>query len=201
MVNPFFGSHLWTLRRVGIWHTVRCHYIWSIFSKIFTKDTPYLAGWETIKFFGTCPNWVVSYIAYTKFHSPKPVFHSPSQIFTCIGEWASASFPAWAHLLGRGIGCLLWIQHLIDILPKFLQSFMQCLPTLDHVITALDGTFWNLWTVITITSSHLGLQSQLWSMKNSCIFQVINICIANLFVSLIIQRRYKWNEMKWNAGF
>ena len=49
-------------------------------------------GWEI---FGTCPNWVVSYIAYTKFHSPRPVFHSPSQIFTHIGERASASFPAW----------------------------------------------------------------------------------------------------------
>ena len=44
--------------------------------------------------FGTCPNWVVSYIAYTKFHSPRPVFHSPRQIFTRIGERASASFPA-----------------------------------------------------------------------------------------------------------
>ena len=43
-----------------------------------------------LKFFGTRPNWVVSYIAYiyidTKFHSPRPVFHSPGQIFTCIGE-------------------------------------------------------------------------------------------------------------------
>ena len=27
-----------------------------------------------------------------------------------------------AHPLGRGMGCLLWIQHLIDILPQFLQS-------------------------------------------------------------------------------
>ena len=32
---------------------------------------------------------------YTKFHSPRPVFHSPGQIFTRIGERASASFPAW----------------------------------------------------------------------------------------------------------
>ena len=48
-----------------------------------------------LKFFGTRPNWVVSYIAYTKFHSPRPVFHSPGQIFTRIGERASASFPAW----------------------------------------------------------------------------------------------------------
>ena len=53
-----------------------------------------ITGWET-KFFGTRPNCVVSYIAYTKFHSPRPVFHSPGQIFTRIGEWASASFPAW----------------------------------------------------------------------------------------------------------
>ena len=47
-----------------------------------------------LKFFGTWPNWVVSYIAYTKFHLPRPVFHSPGQIFTRIGERASASFPA-----------------------------------------------------------------------------------------------------------
>ena len=39
-----------------------------------------------LKIFGTRPNWVVSYIAYTKFHSPSPVFHSPDQIFTRIGE-------------------------------------------------------------------------------------------------------------------
>ena len=45
-------------------------------------------------YFGTCPNWVVSYIAYTKFHSPRPVFHSPGQIFTRNGGWASASFLA-----------------------------------------------------------------------------------------------------------
>ena len=39
-----------------------------------------------LKIFGTRPNWVVSYIAYTKFHSPKPVFHSSGQIFTRIGQ-------------------------------------------------------------------------------------------------------------------
>ena len=27
-----------------------------------------------------------------------------------------------ARPLGRGMGCFLWIQHLIDILPQFLQS-------------------------------------------------------------------------------
>ena len=30
-----------------------------------------------------------------------------------------------ARPLGRGMGCLLWIQHMIDILPEFLQSVMQ----------------------------------------------------------------------------
>ena len=29
-------------------------------------------------------------LAYTKFHLPRPVFHSPSQIFTCIGARPSA---------------------------------------------------------------------------------------------------------------
>ena len=33
-----------------------------------------------LHFFGTRPNWVVSYIAYTKYHLPRPVFHSPGQI-------------------------------------------------------------------------------------------------------------------------
>ena len=45
--------------------------------------------------FGIHPNWVVSYIAYTKFHSPRPVFHLPGQIFTHIGERVSTSFPDW----------------------------------------------------------------------------------------------------------
>ena len=52
-----------------------------------------------LHFFGTRLNWVVSYIAYTKFHSPRPVFHSPGQIFTRIGERASASFPACVRFL------------------------------------------------------------------------------------------------------
>ena len=39
-----------------------------------------------LKFFGTRPNWTVSYITYKKFHLPRPVFHLPDQIFTHIGE-------------------------------------------------------------------------------------------------------------------
>ena len=51
-------------------------------------------AWK-LKKFAPRPNWVVSYTAYTKFHLPSPVFHSPDQIFSRIGERASASFPAW----------------------------------------------------------------------------------------------------------
>ena len=40
--------------------------------------------------------------------------------------------------LGRGMGCLLWIQPLLDILLLLLQWRMQYLVTLDHAITALD---------------------------------------------------------------
>ena len=43
-----------------------------------------------------------------------------------------------ARPLGRGMGCILWIQHLFDILPQFLQLFMQYLTILDRVIVALD---------------------------------------------------------------
>ena len=35
-------------------------------------------------------------------------------------------------------GCLLWIQHLFDIQPQVLLSFMQYITKLDRVITAFD---------------------------------------------------------------
>ena len=34
--------------------------------------------------------------------------------------------------------CLLWIQHLIDVPPQFLLSFVQYLTIVYRVITALD---------------------------------------------------------------
>ena len=43
-----------------------------------------------------------------------------------------------ARPLGRGMGCLLWIQHLIDIMSQLLQLLMQNLTIFDRVITALD---------------------------------------------------------------
>ena len=63
---------------------------------LFELKLPQQAG--KLTFFGTRPNWVVSCIAYTNFHSPRPVFHSPGQIFTRIGERASGSFPACPDL-------------------------------------------------------------------------------------------------------
>ena len=42
--------------------------------------------------------------------------------------------------LGRGMGCLLWIQHVIDILRHFLQLLMQYLTILDRVITVFYCT-------------------------------------------------------------
>ena len=38
----------------------------------------------------------------------------------------------------RGMGCLLWVQLLIDILPEFLKQFIQYLIILDRVITILE---------------------------------------------------------------
>ena len=64
-----------------------------------------------LKFFGTRPSCLISYLAYTKFHLPRPVFHLPGKIFTRIGERASASFPAWypALVLTKNIcNIMLW---------------------------------------------------------------------------------------------
>ena len=67
-----------------------------IFASISKNICIYLANGQAgkLNFFGTHPNWAFSYIAYTKFPLPRPVFHLPSQIFTRIGGRASTSFPA-----------------------------------------------------------------------------------------------------------
>ena len=52
---------------------------------------------------------------------------------------------------GQGKGCLLWVHHLIDILPQFLQLFMQYLTILDQVITALE-CMWNPHEISTLNS-------------------------------------------------
>ena len=55
-----------------------------------------------------------------------------------------------ARPLGRGMGCPLWIQHLIDIMSQFLQLLMLNLAILDRVITALDCIRSNSWQCMII---------------------------------------------------
>ena len=43
---------------------------------------------------------------------------------------------------GRGMGCLLWAQPPIDILPHFLQWCVQCHVIFERVITTLDCILW-----------------------------------------------------------
>ena len=50
-------------------------------------------GWET-KIVWHLPKLGSLFYSPYKIPLAQPVFHSPSQIFTCIGERASASFPA-----------------------------------------------------------------------------------------------------------
>ena len=74
------------------------------------------------------------------------------------------------HPLGRGLGCILWIQHLIDILPQFLPLFMQYLTILDHVITTLDYQQWM--TVATESNSSWHGDAIWWHRSGSTLAQV-----------------------------
>ena len=111
---------------------------------------------EKLKFFGTHPNRVVSYISYTKFHSPKPVFHSPGQIFTHIGERASASFPACS---GISLVNLRWF----NVKSARVSYFnWQCLPTFCLKIVA--------WHSLSITTFWIGFLNTLGARQNGCNF-------------------------------
>ena len=72
-----------------------------------------------LKFFGTRPNWAVSYIAYTKFHLPRPVYTRPAifSLALAIGR-ALVSQPAlqWRHNENNGISN----QHRLNCLFKCL---------------------------------------------------------------------------------
>ena len=54
-----------------------------------------------------------------------------------------------ARPLGRGMGCLLWTQHLMDIRPQSLQLYRQYLAILDRVITALDCIKYYIYLLLT----------------------------------------------------
>ena len=86
-----------------------------------------------LKFFGTRPNWAVSYIAYTKFHFPRPVLHSPGHIFTRIGKRASASFPAWYYAVCiQNNHCRIMLQGLCDGKSTLAQVMAWCRQATSH---------------------------------------------------------------------
>ena len=80
-----------------------------------------------------CALLVVSVIIQCSAVITRSIF---SQIFTKDG---------WA------IACILWIQHLIDILPQLLQSFMQYLTIPHRFITVIDciKVCWDAWFTLT----------------------------------------------------
>ena len=86
------------------------------------------------KIFGTRPNCVVSNIAYTKFHSPRLVFHSPGQIFTRIGERASASFPA----------CILCL----------IMQWLIVEQSSNNNVDFISQVLWALWDVLVYHTAH-----------------------------------------------
>ena len=77
-----------------------------------------------------------------------------------------------ARPFGRGIRCILWIQHLIDILPQFLQLFMQYLTILDRVITALDCIYIYIYIYIHV------------------IYTLLDISIYNVTFDAPVRREY-----------
>ena len=64
------------------------------------------------------------------------------QFDACASRWcptdANPSVPMVRAISTFSFVFSLWIQHLIDILPEFLQTFMQHLTKLDCIIMALD---------------------------------------------------------------
>ena len=67
-----------------------------------------------------------------------------------------------AHPLGQGMGCLLLIQHLIDILPQFLQSLMQYHTILDHITMAPDCMLRHVKVFTNVPSPHLNCRQKFY---------------------------------------
>ena len=102
------------------------------------------------------PNWFlnVPFVSLTSNPSVHPIKERKQGWLHAMDEWIyiqCGAVRAWsifftninkrrpiARPLGRGMGCHLCIQHLIDILPQFLQLFVQYLTILDCVIAVLD---------------------------------------------------------------
>ena len=72
-----------------------------------------------------CITWSVSWARY-------------SVVLLWHGQFSHKYAQKTDRPLGRGMGCLLWVWNLTDILPQFPQLFMQYFTILDHVIMAID---------------------------------------------------------------
>ena len=73
-----------------------------------------------------------------------------------------------ARPLGWGVGCLLWIQHLIDILPVIIYLVFTIL---DRVLAALDCTLWR--------EQQMHNQTACKFNEIYCAFVVFNWCSAH----------------------
>ena len=92
-----------------------------------------------------------------------------------------------AHQLWRGMGCLLWVHHLIDMLPQFLQLFMQYLTILDRVITALDGNISvSSYFFIFICWLHIFIYCRFQSHYSHFSILFTNLQCTNIILSKII---------------
>ena len=84
--------------------------------------------------------WSIAFSSLSKLHSI--TFQSmPENILRCC--YNAVNFHTNIHKrhpiagpAGPGMGCLWWIEHLMNILPQFLQLFMQYPTIVERVITA-----------------------------------------------------------------
>ena len=69
-------------------------------------------------FWSSHPKTSVPYMFFTKFHSPRPIFHSPSSKCTHIGERVSVSFPHCSNnvpwLITQPCLCCFCMSHIIQ---------------------------------------------------------------------------------------
>ena len=84
--------------------------------------------------------------AFTGWSSSGCIYASPSlKSNTLRCRYNAVNFRQNIHPIagpsGRGVGCLLWVQPLIDILPQFLPWCAQYHVILDRVIAALNCMF------------------------------------------------------------
>ena len=78
------------------------------------------------KFFGTRPNWAVSYIAYTKFYWPRPVFHLLGQI--------SLALAGGRELVSQPVYKSVSQDSLLTIVMEFWRKYMYCKRGLKYFI-------------------------------------------------------------------